>query len=313
MTALVDDGAMAEVLAMAGLAGLPLVAGPAPLASPSYRALESASVLVDAPGGPVFVKRIHPEMRAGFDLPAAMQLAIQAGEAGIGPRVVWADAGLGAIAMDGLAAGWRSATQYSLQDALPAAMAALKALHGTAPLAHRFDPFAQIDAQIAALGPLDALPEDAAWLRRLIGALEFMLDDAPLAPCRNDGSASNLMLGPRDRVMLVDFDRAGMNDPLYDLGCLLAEATDFPQDMHGAFAAYWGCFDQAAFARARLWSVIDDMLHALWSRRLALVSVRRGIEWLKYGEWRLMRLRLALNHPDFEQTVRLGRERIAAW
>lgn len=312
MTVLVNDDGMAEVLAASGLAGLPFVPGPAPLASPSYKALESASVLVDAPDGPVFVKRMHPEMKPGFDLAAAMQLAAQASEAGVGPHVIWADAGLGAIAMRGLTAGWRTANQYSMQDALPVAMAALKALHDTTPLAHRFDPFAQIDGQMAALAALDALPEDATWLRRMIGSLEFMLYDAPLAPCRNDGSASNLMLGPEGQVLLVDFDRAGMNDPLYDVGCLLAEATDFPQDMHVAFAAYWGRFDQAAFARARLWSAVDDMLHALWARRLAHISVRRGIEWLKYGEWRLMRLRLALNHPDFEQMIRLSHERIAA-
>ena len=312
MKALVDDAAMAEALEASGLAGLPFVPGPAALASPSYRALESASVLVDAPEGPVFLKRMHPEMRDGFDLPAAMRLAAQAGEAGVGPRVIHADAASGTIAMQGLALGWRTATQYILQDALPAAMAALKVLHGTAPLTHRFDPFARIDAQMAALAAIGALPEDAAWLRRLIGLLEPMLQDAALAPCRNDGAASNLMLGPGGRVLLVDFDRAGMNDPLYDVGCLLAEATDFPQDMQDAFAAYWGHFDPAAFARARLWSVVDDMLHALWSRRMAHVSARGGIEWLKYGEWRLMRLRLALNHPDYEQMIRQSRERIAA-
>ena len=46
--------------------------------------------------------------------------------------------------------------------------------------------------------------------------------------------------------------------------------------------------------------------------RMAHVSARGGIEWLKYGEWRLMRLRLALNHPDYEQMIRQSRERIAA-
>ncbi|SMO90475.1 phosphotransferase [Paracoccus laeviglucosivorans] len=312
MTALTEDVDMAQAMAAAGLGGLPFEPGPSPLASPSYKALESRSVLVETPDGPVFLKRMHPEMRDGFDLPAAMQLATQAGAAGVAPRVIWSDSGLGSIAMQGLTQGWRTATQYSLQAALPDAILALRQLHETAPLTHRFDPFAAIDAQIEALAALQVLPEDSIWLRRVIGLLEPMLDDAALAPCRNDGSASNLMLGPDRQVMLVDFDRAGMNDPLYDVGCLLAEATDFPQDMHAAFSVYWGHFDQAAFARARLWSAVDDMLHAFWARRLALVSVRRNVEWLKYGEWRLMRLRLVLNHPDFEQLIRLSRERIAA-
>lgn len=241
-----------------------------------------------------------------------MQLAVQAGEAGVGPKVLWTDAEMGAIAIQGLVTGWRTANQYSLQDAVPAVMAALKRLHATAPLTRRFDPFARIDAELSALSDLDGLPEDAVWLRRLVGVLEPMMEDAPLAPCRNDGSASNLMLGPDGAVMLVDYDRAGMGDPLYDVGCLLAEVTDFPQDMLPGFIAYWGHADTAAFARARLWATVDNMLHALFARRMARVSVRRGVEWLKYGEWRLMRLRLSLNHPDYEQLIRLSRERIAA-
>ena len=43
-----------------------------------------------------------------------MRLAAQAGEAGVGPRVIHADAASGIIAMQGLALGWRTATQYSL-------------------------------------------------------------------------------------------------------------------------------------------------------------------------------------------------------
>ena len=42
----------------------------------------------------------------------------------------------------------------------------------------------------------------------LLDAARPILLAAPLAPCRNDGSSSNLMLGPGGRVLLVDFDRA---------------------------------------------------------------------------------------------------------
>ncbi|PTW46626.1 phosphotransferase family protein [Rhodovulum kholense] len=306
--ALVTDEMMAAACAAAGLARDGMRPGPAPLASPSYLALESASVLT----GGVFLKVMHPEMREGFDLDAAMALARQAGEAGVGPRVLWSDAAQGAIAMEALteADGWHRAMQKDLQEppVLAAAMAALKALHATPALATRFDPFAQIDAQIAEFGRIGApLPDDIDWLRRLIGAAEPVLrTGATLAPCRNDGSASNLMLGPGGAVRLVDYDRAGMNDPLYDLGVLLAEATDFERDMRAGFAAYAGGVDDAGFARARLWSFVDDMLHALWARLKARTSVRGGVEWLKYGEWRLMRLRMALNHPQFEQKIRLA-------
>jgi thiamine kinase-like enzyme len=309
MTALVTSKALAQAALAAGLdPALVLHPGPGALASPSYRALESVSVRTGDPQGGVFLKVMHPEMRAEFDLPAAMQLARQAGQAGAGPQVFWSEAETGAIAMQALTEPWQTVSQFTLQDpaVVAGAMAALRALHGTAALTHRFDPFARIDAQIAALAGLNALPDDILWLRRLTFQLQALQDDMPLVPCRNDGAASNLMLGPSGQVMLVDYDRAGMNDPMYDLGCLLAEITDFPQDMRAGYIAYAGQFDEVGFARARLWSVVDDMLHALWSRRMSLVSARPGVEWLKYGEWRLMRLRLALNHPEFEQLLRLA-------
>lgn len=305
MTALVTDAMIAEVLSTVGLTMERAVSGPEALASPSYKALESRSVFVDD----VFAKMMHPEMRDGFDLTAAMQAAQNAGDVGAAPKVLASNAETGFIAMQALAQGWTTANQATLQNAsvVDAAMASLKALHLTGPLASRFDPFAQIDAMIDDLKRLCVtLPDDIVWLRRLVAQLEPMLYTGTLCPCRNDGSASNLMFGPEGEVMLIDFDRAGMNDPLYDVGCLLAEVTDFERDMHAGYIAYTGSLDEAGFARARLWSHVDDLLHALWSRLKAHTSQRRSLEWVKYGEWRLMRARMALVHPQFEEKIRMA-------
>lgn len=307
MTGLVDDKMMAEAVDAAGLSMNHAVPGPDALASPSYKALESRSAITDGH----FVKRMHPEMRHGFDLNAAMTLASQAGQIGVGPKVIWQDAQLGAIAMQALTDDWRTANQADLQDAatVAAAMTALKALHTTKAVQTRFNPFAQIDALIAELDRQAVpLPEDIVWLRRLVAQLEPMMTTGALVPCRNDGSSSNVMLGPEGKVMLIDFDRAGMNDPLYDVGCLLAEVTDFERDMHAGYIAYAGSFSEAGFARARLWSHVDDLMHALWARLHAKTSQRGAVEWLKYGEWRLIRVRMALMHPQFEEKIRLSKE-----
>lgn len=305
MTGLVTDAMMAEAVTAAGFSMADVVAdGPAALASPSYKALESRSVLTND----AFVKRMHPEMRGTYNLGAAFQAATNAGIAGVGPRVIWADLGLEAIAMDRLGKGWITARQNDLQDdaVMSSAIKALKTLHAGPALDHRFDPFAEIDHLIAAYKADGlALPENIRWLRSLVWMAKGLSDSAELRPCRNDGSSSNLMIGPDAQVMLVDYDRAGMNDPLYDLGCLLAERTDHEIDMRSAFEAYVGHFDPVAFARARLWSHVDDMLHALWSGLMAHKSERKAVEWIKYGEWRLLRLTMALQHPLFEERVRL--------
>lgn len=305
MKGLVTDTMMAEAVTAAGLSMTDVVSdGPAALASPSYKALESRSVLTAS----AFVKRIHPEMRGTFNMPVALRAAMNAGAAGVGPKVFWTNADLGAISMEALGKGWITARQHDLQDSavMNSAVTVLKTLHATPSLDHRFNPFVEIDHLIAAHKADGlALPDDIVWLRSLVWMAEGLTQGASLAPCRNDGSCSNLMIGPEGQVLLVDFDRAGMNDPLYDLGCLLAELTDHESEMMPAFEAYFGRFDPVAFARARLWSHVDDMLHALWSRLMAYKSERTSVEWIKYGEWRLMRLRLALQQPLFEERVRM--------
>lgn len=307
MNGLISDEMMAEAISAAGLSAEAVVPGPAPLASPSYQALESRSAFADGR----FVKRMHPEMRDFFDLQSAMQCASQAGLAGAGPVVHHADAATGVIVMDALGDGWITCRQNDLQlpGLVAQAMKAMKTLHATAPLPARFDPFARIDALIEMSGQDGiALPDDILWLRRVIAMAEGLGDSGARAPCRNDGSASNIMAGPDGRVMLVDYDRAGMNDPLYDLGCLLAEITDHERDMHAGYVAYAGSFDEGGFARARLWAHVDDMHHALLARLMAHRSERSAVEWVKYGEWRLLRLRLSLRDPHYEEKIRLAGE-----
>ncbi|MEI4474101.1 phosphotransferase family protein [Frigidibacter sp. MR17.24] len=308
--ALVSDAALAAALAAArpDLAGAELRPGPAALASPSYLGLESRSAHVAAPEGGLFFKRMHPEMRAGRDLASAMRLATAAGGVGAGPEVLWSDAATGAILMRDPGPGWAACRQARLQD--PAFVAAtldrMVRLHATPALATRFDAFAEIDRLVAeADSGAIALVQDIGWILDMIAPLRAPLLAAPLAPCRNDGSASNLLGGPGARdVLLVDYDRAGMNDPMYDLGVLLAEVTDFESDMVEPAGIYMGRFDAAAFARARLWSIVDDVMHSVWARVAGAGSCRGSIEWLKYSEWRMMRARLGLRHPGYEEKIR---------
>jgi thiamine kinase-like enzyme len=306
---LVSDRQLAELLALAApdSRDASQTPGPAALASPSYLGLESRSVRIAANGG-LFFKVIHPEMREGFSLQTAMALASAAGRAGIGPEVLWSDPEAGAILMRDPGPDWISCRQWQLQDVdvVTAALFQIQRLHNLPALRHRFDPFAEIDrmlhqARIQNIG----LPQDIAWVLALMEPMRQPLAAAPLVASRNDGSASNLLVGPEPRdVMLVDYDRAGMNDPMYDLGVLLAETTDFETDMIPLATVYMGRFDDGAFARARLWSLVDDVMHCLWARVTGGRSVRGTIEWLKYSEWRIMRARLALRHPGFEEKLR---------
>jgi hypothetical protein len=65
-----------------------------------------------------------------------------------------------------------------------------------------------------------------------------------------------------------------------------------------------GCYSEAAFGRCRLYAAADDLYWALRSLLQHARSPLRGVEFLKYAEWRFLRCRMLLGHPSFEQRLR---------
>ena len=99
------------------------------------------------------------------------------------------------------------------------------------PFAGRFDVFAQIDDYLALLRRNQArIPEGYDALHKEADAARRVLADnpAPLAPCHNDPLAENFIDSPA-RMYLVDWEYAGMNDPMWDLGDLSVEAGFGPE------------------------------------------------------------------------------------
>ncbi|MCB5410452.1 phosphotransferase family protein [Pseudogemmobacter faecipullorum] len=312
MNAILSEADFTRVIAgLPGAGGAVTRPGPVALASPSGRGLEGEGVFLDlAGGGSGYLKLFHPEVLPFFDLATGFEVARRAGAAGIAPAVLWSDTAAGAILFAAAPSGWREAklSDYLSPALRQAKLTALRRLHELPATGQRFDAFARTDALIAeARARQIALPEDLAWCMELLEAARPVLEAAPLALCRNEGTVSNLLIGPGAGVMLIDFDRAGLNDPMYDLGAVLAEMCVEERDMEQAFLYYRGKSDPAGFARARIWSALDDLMHALYCRVLGHISGRKALEWLKFGEWRLMRARLMLSHPGFEEKIRIAK------
>ena len=109
------------------------------------------------------------------------------------------------------------------------------------PFAGRFDVFAQIDDYLALLRRNQArIPEGYDALHKEADAARRVLADnpAPLAPCHNDPLAENFIDSPA-RMYLVDWEYAGMNDPMWDLGDLSVEAGFGPEQDEALLRAYF--------------------------------------------------------------------------
>lgn len=73
-----------------------------------------------------------------------------------------------------------------------------------------------------------SLYDDYAEVRRLIMEIKRQVDkegEAKKVPCHNDVLMGNWLLSRDERLYLIDWEYAGMNDPMWDLACLSIEAA----------------------------------------------------------------------------------------
>jgi thiamine kinase-like enzyme len=96
------------------------------------------------------------------------------------------------------------------------------------------------------------------------------------------------MIGSDKAVKLVDFDRACVGDPMYDLGAFGLEFCQFDYQLIEALEMYNGSFDEKLFNRCKLYMIVDDFLWGCWGKTSHYNSYRReAIEFYKYLQvWR---------------------------
>jgi thiamine kinase-like enzyme len=135
------------------------------------------------------------------------------------------------------------------------------------PFVGRFDVFAQIDEYLALLRRNDArIPDGYGALHQEADAARRVLSERPasLAPCHNDPLAENFVDAP-DRMYLVDWEYAGMNDPMWDLGDLSVEAGFGPEQDEALLRAYFeGAPPAAQRGRMVLAKGLCDLVWTLW-------------------------------------------------
>jgi thiamine kinase-like enzyme len=156
----------------------------------------------------------------------------------------------------------------SREGAVERAALAFRQLHTrSAPFAGQFELFAMIDDYLGLLAKHGAtLPDgyhdvvaDAGPVRAALEA-----NSAPLAPCHCDPLCENF-LDTGARMWIVDWEYAGNNDPLWDLGDLSVEGA-FTDAMDARLlAAYFGRPPTPAeHGRMVIHKAMCDLLWTLW-------------------------------------------------
>lgn len=277
---------------------------------PSHRGVDSLcwSVSIDDAPPCQFLKIIHPEQARFFDVAGAFGAQSQAACLGCTPRVLFADPERRAVLTD-LLDGWATARIDDLRNLaiLEKVLASKRLIHTGGALEGNWTVFDRLRVLETHRQATNAEgPDDLSWMLGLVKDVERAIAAAgwDQRPAHADGLASNVMIGPRGEIQLVDFDEARNVDPYYELGILLNEVFQLEDEMLPALEIFDGSIRQASLNRSRLYAIADDLAWGIWALLMDATSVRRNIEFLQYANWRLLRCRIALHHPDFELKLR---------
>jgi thiamine kinase-like enzyme len=230
-----------------------------------------------------------------------------AAEAGVNAELLFFDLASGTMlcryVLDSLT---MSAETFRHLDRVARAAQTFRRMHACEqPFKNRFDVFAQIDEYLALLrrnqaripGGYDELQKEAEVARAALAARP-----APLAPCHNDPLAENF-LDTGARMYLVDWEYAGMNDPMWDLGDLSVEADFGPEQDEALLRAYFdGEAPAEATGRMVLYKALCDLVWTLWGL-IQVMNDNPVDDFWAYSVNRFERCGRLMRSPEFERAL----------
>jgi thiamine kinase-like enzyme len=148
-----------------------------------------------------------------------------------------------------------------------------------------------------------ALPEAYEQAMDIAGRVTAALaDGVPMRPCHNDLLAGNIVLDRTSgRVMLVDWEYAGMGHPWFDLGNLSVNNDFLQATDNRLLRAYLGTAPtEAQAATLKLMRVLSDVREGAWGVMQSQVSALE-FDFDGYAAEHFDRMRSAATDPEFDR------------
>ena len=232
------------------------------------------------------------------------EAATVAANAGVAPQVIYANAASG-IMLTRLVqnAVTMSPDAFKSRSGAPArAGQALRKLHTSGGLfPFRFELFAMIDDYLKILSTKDVkLPEGYHAVVREAETIRMLLAKNPtaLVPCHCDPLCENF-LDVGNIMWIVDWEYAGMNDPMWDLGDLSVEGSfDAAQEAEMLVAYFGGIPSEQDYARLVIYKAMCDLLWTLWGL-IQLANGNSADDFRKYADGRFARCKTLMATDGF--------------
>ncbi len=217
--------------------------------------------------GVEYVARIPGERTEllGIDRANEAEATYRAASLGVAPPVVGELTSVGTLVTELVPGGHLGADDFVAR--LGDVIGLVRTFHDTDPLdgafpIHRVVEWHARDA--ARFGArLPGIVDPLMAISRRIEASFATSPDAPV-PCHNDLLPGNVLFGP-DRVWLLDFEYAGMNDRYFDLGNLSANCGLDSAADEELLRAYFGTVTDRSRARLALMKIMSEFREGMWA------------------------------------------------
>jgi thiamine kinase-like enzyme len=144
--------------------------------------------------------------------------------------------------------------------------ATLRRLHEGPPVPGSFSAFAIVETYRDNARWLGVeLPDAFEWSWERAGEMRAALEASPREPClcHNDLLNANFLL-QQGRLLIVDWEYAGMGDPFFDLANFSTNHDLSEDDDRVLLRAYLGRVRERDMARLRLMRIMSDFREAMW-------------------------------------------------
>ena len=119
-----------------------------------------------------------------------------------------------------------------------------------------------------------------------------------LVPCHNDLLPGNVLFAD-DRVWLLDFEYAGMNDVFFDLSNLSVNSELTQDSDERLLTLYFGQVTKASWARLQLMKMMSEFREGMWAVVQQAIS-SLDTDFVAYAHERLGNCERLAGRPEFE-------------
>ena len=252
--------------------------------------------------GDQYVVRIPGERTnlLGIDRRHEAEASRRAADLGIGPWVLGELPGVGTQITELVPGHHLDDIEFAAR--LDDVVELLRRFHDSGPLAGQFPIHRVVEWHARDASSHGAIPPAAyERLHQQSRHIETAFAAAPMPhrPCHNDLLPANVLFSA-DRVWLLDYEYAGMNDVFFDLANLSVNSSFGSAADERLLRLYFGDITPSAWARLQLMKVMSEFREGMWAVVQQAISTL-DTDFVTYAAERLANCERLAAHPDFSR------------